>query len=152
MISGNKDIEWYAIREKIAQIEKNISEISSALESLIKLKDTNFSGISYKGYPSTSYSSLLLYLQSPVNIKKYIIESQDYWSFSNQRLSDEEVEQYATIKKNKKLEIPFLLHTEKLDADKQKEIYDRFSFKVKRFQDFLHAYSTVDEDIKPIIL
>lgn len=96
---------------------------------------------------------MLLFLQTPVNMEKYLVAYSYLIDSRNINIVDNiKLKKYADLKKPFSKEIPELLIYNNLNKKDKKELCERLSFKIKRFTEFMRAFSAVDEDIKPIML
>lgn len=147
-------IDSYNLKKKIAEINSNTLEISHAVEKL-QPKDQHPFWIRSIELPDRPLDSVLLFLQTPMNMEKYLVAYADLiYSRKKNIVDDDEIKKYAELKKSfpKIKEIPELLIFNKLNDAEKKKLCERLSFKIKRFTEFMRAFSAVDEDIRPIML
>lgn len=234
-------IDSYNLKKKFSDLNSNVLNISDALQNL-QPKDQR-SGVGSIELPDRPIDSLLLFLQTPMNMEKYLVVHSDLIRSRKMHIIDNDImNKYAELKKsnlnylfswdeisgkdsgrfmeflkqkysivkitnieksvdvktikfetselslslnnektkmsikfadgktddfmvkdeNGKLniykksfsetEIPELLIFNNLSDVEKKELSKQLSFKIKRFTEFLRAFSVVDEDIKPIML
>ena len=144
-----KEIESYLLKKKISEMDDNIDEISSVIEKLQPEDQSFYCNIT--GFPNRPLGSVLLFLQTPTNMEKYLVNYSEYKNNSHTYFKDR-IKIYADLKKSFSKELPQPLIFKSLKHSEKKEICERLSFKIKRFTEFMSAFSVVDEDIKPIML
>lgn len=86
------------------------------------------------------------------SLKKYLVAHSNSDFRRVNIASIDEIKKYADLKKSFSKEIPELLFFNNLSDEDKTELCERLSFKIKRFTEFMRAFSVVDEDIKPIML
>lgn len=147
-------IDSYNLKKKISEINSNTLEISDAVEKL-QPKDQHPLWIQSIKLPDRPLDSVLLFLQTPMNMEQYLVTHSDLIRSRKMHIIDNDImNKYAELKKSslKVTEIPELLIFENLNETEKKKLCERLSFKIKRFTEFMRAFSVVDEDIKPIML
>lgn len=145
-----ESIEPYILKKKVSVINNNFSNISHAIEKL-QAKEQPAFWINKIELPDRPLDSVFLFLQAPMNMGKYLVVYSDLNHHRN-RDYDDEIKKYADLKKPYSKELPELLIFNSLNDTEKKELCERLSFKIKRFTEFLKAFSSVDEDIRPIML
>ncbi len=146
-------IDSYNLKKKISEINSNTLEISDAVKNL-QPKGQHPFGIRSVELPDRPLDSVLLFLQTPMNMEKYLIAYADLiYSRKKNIMDSDKIKEYANLKKSLSAkEVPELLIFNKLSDIEKKELCEWLSFKIKRFTEFMRAFSAVDEDIKPIML